>query len=60
MSEGEAKMDNIEFMGKIYNQIVSKIDMDKPFPQNIEVEYEANLICEKPRCSFVIIQGEEE
>lgn len=53
-------MDNIELMAKIHNQIASKIDMDKPLPQDIDIELEMNLIIDKPRSSAIIIEEEIE
>ena len=39
----------IELMAKIYKQIAEKINMEKPCPQDIEVELEMNLVIDKPR-----------
>ncbi len=39
----------------MYNQIQSKIDMEKPFPQEVEVELDMNLIVNKPRTNGRIV-----
>lgn len=48
--------EQIEFMAYICRQITNKIDMDKPFPQDVAVPLKMNLICDTPQVSGIIVR----
>lgn len=51
-------VDNIELAANIYKQISEQLDPTKPFPQDVEVKMEMNLICDKPRALGVFIPND--
>ena len=51
------KKEYIEFMAEVHRQIAEKADMSKPFPQDIDIELEMNLIADKPRRNGILITG---